>query len=173
MKDNGLDKFINDLLLEDIENSKFEHYIDMFSKFLGYVNADYKYNGTYLRQYIDDYIKVCMMLKKKKEKYNEIWMEMINIRQKFELFIDRTFHIKFFLEDNGKLLEGKGEYVGIDKNIITSNFIEVKIIIYLNKEEYTFCKTYDNIEERLSERVYADVEKFLTMKKRRVRNETS
>ena len=47
MKDEVLNKYIESLLQERIDVNEVELYIDMFSRFMGYTNPDYKYNGTW------------------------------------------------------------------------------------------------------------------------------
>ena len=77
MKDDVLNMFVEKIVSEDIDNEAFEQHIDMFSRFLSYTNSDYKYNGTYLGQYIDDFITTIHKLKMKNEKYNEIFMALV------------------------------------------------------------------------------------------------
>lgn len=163
MSDLVLNSFIDKLLTENIEEEKFEQYIDMFSKFLAYVNSDYKYNGTYLNQYIDDFKIVYKMLKKKKEIYVNVFEKLKGITQNFELIIDRTFFAKFLL-GNSKTKE-RCEYIGIDKNKIISNYIEVKITIMSENDEYVFCKQYNIFEIELLEKLCNDVKEIILVKK--------
>lgn len=171
MSDLVLNNFIDKLLNENIEEDKFEQYIDMFSKFLAYVNSDYKYNGTYLNQYIDDFKIVYKMLKKKKKIHGEIFCGLIRITQNFELTTDRTFFTKFLLEDS--VPKGRSEYIGIDKNKIISNYIEVKITIMSKNDEYVFCKQYNIFEIELLEKLCNDVKEIISMKKLGGKNSAS
>lgn len=169
MSDDVLDNYISILLMTNIEESEFGQYIDLFSKFLGYVNPDYKYNGSYLRQYIADFIQVYQALKNKNEKYNQIFMELLGIGQKFELSIDSVFYAKYISIDNVEK-----RYIQVDKSKITSAFLEVRVTIEYNEDEYLFCKEYPNLENELSKRVYKDVKAFMKMKKiRRISNGTA
>lgn len=162
MGDIVLNSFIDRLLSENIDEEKFRQYIDIFSRFLGYVNPDYKYNGTYLSQYVSDFENICRMLKKKNEKYYEVFMKLIGIGQEFELIIDRVFCAKFY-----SVSKIEREYVGIDKSKILSNSVEIRFKVEVEKNEYIFCKEYDNFEDRLSERVCKDVKQFIKIKKDR------
>lgn len=87
--------FIEKIVSEDIDNKAFEQHIDMFSIFLSYTNPDYKYNGTYLGQYIDDFITTIQKLKMKNEKYNEIFMTLIGLGYRFEVLIDQVFFASY------------------------------------------------------------------------------
>ena len=160
MKDNVLDGYIRKLLSEDIEEEKFKEYIDIFSKFLGYLNPDYKYNGTYLSQYVDDFQNVYRKLKEKKEKYVEIYIGLFALLQNFELVIDRVFYaVNDFPSKVGI------EYIGIDKNRIISASVEVQITIKYEKNQYMFCKEYENFEDGLLERVCNDIKNFMNIKR--------
>lgn len=141
MKDDVLNSFIDKLLKENIEKEKFEQYIDMFSRFLGYTNPDYKYNGTYLSQYVNDFMQVYQMLKKKNEKYHEIFMALIKIGKNFEIVIDQVFYGVFLKP------EVKCEYSGINKIKIVSKTIEIRIKFESDENEYIFCKEYGDFEE--------------------------
>lgn len=57
MNDDILNSFIEKLVTENIDEDIFREHINVFSRFLGYSNSDYKYNATYLSQYIDDFLK--------------------------------------------------------------------------------------------------------------------
>lgn len=167
MRDEVLNAYINKLLSEDIEEDKFREYIDIFSRFLGYANPDYKYNGTYISQYIDDFQKVRQMLRRKNKKYDEVFMGLMGMLQNFELVIDGIYYAKCFL-----MPQIEREYSRIEKNRIVSNSVEVKITIELGENEYTFCKEYDDFEYRLFERVKKDMKNFIKKKKiRRASND--
>ena len=88
MKDEVLNKYIESLLQERIDVNEVELYIDMFSRFMGYTNPDYKYNGTYLSQYIEDFIEFYRKINEKNKKYIEISMALVNLKYDFELLID-------------------------------------------------------------------------------------
>lgn len=160
MSDKVLDGYVKKLLSEDIEEEKFKEYIDIFSKFLGYVNPDYKYNGTYLSQYVDDFQEVYRKLKEKKERYIEIYFKLSTLLQNYELIIDRVFYAVYYFPYKFGI-----EYIGIDKKRIVSPNCEVQITIKHQKNQYTFCKEYENFENALLERVCNDIEKFLDIHK--------
>lgn len=160
MRDDALNIFMNALLTENIEDEKFERYIDMFSKFLGYTNQDYKYNGTYLGQYLYDFMQVHRMLKNKDIKYREIMKKLtIEIPGEFELVIDQTFYVKA----GSEVIFG---YNGIDKNKIAGESIEIRVKFNFVDRDYIFCKVYGDFEEnKLEQRISKDVKKFRKLKR--------
>lgn len=169
MSDNVLNTYIRDLLTSAIDEDKFEQYINMFSRFLGYTNSDYKYNGTYLSQYIDDFKVTYYALNYKNDKYDRILMKLIGLRRSFELCIDGVYKAEFSLNDNIEI-----KYLEFSKNKIISESIDVKVTIKHIEDEYLFCKEYWNLEDHLSERVLKDVKAFIKMKKiRRITNGTA
>lgn len=169
MKDDVLNGFVEGMLQEEIDNVEFERYIDMFSRFLGYTNPDYKYNGTYLEQYISDFMQVYQMLRNKNEKYHEIFMALIGLGHSFEFLADQSFFASFLLKP-----EIKREYISINKAKIISTKLEIKVKIESENKEYIFCKEYDFEKSKLSEMIRNDVKKYIKMKKiRRTDNEAS
>lgn len=159
MSGNIFNNYVEGLLTIDIEKDKFEQYIDLFSKFLGYVNPDYKYNGTYLTEYVSDFMQIQQALKSRNEKYHEIFIGLSGMGENFELIIDRIYYAKYC---------GKGnpvrKYVEINKSIITSNFIEIKITIENKENTYLFCKKYDVLDNQLSTKIFKDVRAFMDKK---------
>lgn len=78
MKDEVLNKYIESLLQERIDVNEVELYIDMFSRFMGYTNPDYKYNGTYLSQYIEDFIEFYRKINEKNKNILRLaWLLLI------------------------------------------------------------------------------------------------
>lgn len=160
MKDDVLNKYIQRILAEDIEEKNFEKHIDMFSRFLGYINADYKYNGTYLHQYICDFMQLYQMLKKKNVKYNEIANALAVLGINFELLADQSFEALF-----SPKAPMECAYVGINKNAITSDRLGVRIKIVLENKEYVYCKVYDNfLYAGFTEKIINDVKEYMKMK---------
>lgn len=159
MIDVALNIFMNELLEEDIEDEKFERYIDIFSRFLGYTNSAYKYNGTYLGQYLYDFMQVQRMLKNKSVKYREIMGELIQeIPKEYEVVIDQTFYVSVASE----IVCG---YNGIDKDKITSEAIEIRLKFNVGDNSCIFCRKYEDFEEnKLAQRISKDVKKFRKLK---------
>lgn len=170
MKDEVLNIFIEGMLQEELDNEKFERYIDMFSRFLSYTNPKYKYNGTYLEQYVSDFIYVYQMLRNKNEKYHKVFKALISLGQNFELLIDQSYFALFSLNS-----EKKCEYIGINTTKIASSNIEIRVKLESENKEYIFCKEYEDIENsNLPEKIFSDIKKYVMMKKvRRAGNETS
>lgn len=167
MKDDVLNMFIENIVSEDIDTEAFEQHIDMFSRFLSYTNTDYKYNGTYLAQYIEDFITTIQKLKMKNEKYNEIFMTLIGLGYKFEVLIDQVFFASFSLKS-----EIECEYIGLIKEKIMSKKIELRMTLISDDKEYVFCKEYsDYEEEKLIENIRKDIRKYIRVKKIRRSND--
>lgn len=167
MKDDVLNMFVEKIVSEDIDNEAFEQHIDMFSRFLSYTNSDYKYNGTYLGQYIDDFITTIHKLKMKNEKYNEIFMALVGLGYGFEVIIDQVFWASFSLK-----AEIEREYIGLVKEKIMSNKLEMRITLVSDEKEYIFCKEYSDFEdEKLIENIRKDIKKYIRVKKIRRSND--
>jgi len=167
MKDDVLNMFVEKIVSEDIDNEAFEQHIDMFSRFLSYTNSDYKYNGTYLGQYIDDFITTIHKLKMKNEKYNEIFMALVGLGYGFEVIIDQVFLASFSLK-----AEIEREYIGLVKEKIMSNKLEMRITLVSDEKEYIFCKEYSDFEdEKLIENIRKDIKKYIRVKKIRRSND--
>lgn len=150
MKDEVLHCFVEKLLKENIVTSEFEQHIDMFSRFLSYTNSDYKYNGTYLSQYVEDYINTSQWLKRKNEKYVEILMEIMTLGCDFVLLLDQIYYAHSLSKekDGVKSIENEIHYIKINKEKIISPQIEVKITIIQNETEYTISKVYADFEDK-------------------------
>lgn len=160
MDDNFLDKYIDKLLKINIEDSNFDIYIDVFSKFLGYIDSDYKYNGTFLSQYIDEFKNVYKSLKYKNEIYNNIFNGLRGIGCSFKISLDRVFSAKYSISDDSE----EKRYVEINKNKIISDVIEVCVWLVDNDEIYLFHKEYQAKDNQLSLKVYKDVKQFMKSK---------
>lgn len=152
MGDNVIHDYIKDLIDTDIEEDKFDKYIDIFSKFMGYTNSDYKYNSTFLNQYISDFKEMHSKLRDKQTIYLSIFTMLLRMNVDFELSIDNTFYAT----------RSEIEYLGIDKEKIIKNLIEVKVSF---REKFTFCKEYDYLNDKLLDRVCKDLISFLKRKK--------
>ncbi|PWL52534.1 MAG: hypothetical protein DBY38_10385 [Clostridium cadaveris] len=166
---NILDLYIHKLLNSNIEEDKMELYIDLFSKFLSYSNPDYKYNGTYLNQYISNFKKVYYALKNKNIIYNKIFMELTGLGKEFELVIDDVYKGVYSL-----INVRDSEYIGYNQNKIIDDSVEIKLKIKNGEEEYLFCRSYWNLENHILDKVLKDVEIYLKAKGLwRINNETA
>lgn len=154
MTDEVLNIYIQTLLTETIEEEKFERYIDMFSKFMGYTNKDYKYNGTYLGQYVAEFQQAYRALKKKNQIYDAVCLKLITLGKSFKMIVDGSYYVYFSSMDHIQR-----EYIYFDKDKILSAKIEI-CVIDASQEEYTFCKEYEYLDEKLLEEVYKDVRDF-------------
>lgn len=165
MNNKEFDRYFEELSNLNLEN--FSQHIKAYSKFLSYVNPDYKYNGTYLDQYIDEFEKICISLPSKKKKYEKVVDGIILVGKQcdvIDIMVDNVFHgYHSKLDDILK----KQQYVAFDKEKITSNSIEVRAMFVKGNEEYIFHKKYDDIENKLLVRICKDVNIFLELKELR------
>lgn len=168
MKDQVLNDFISKLLSEDIVDKKFEQHIDMFSRFLAYTNSDYKYNGTYLSQYVEDFMQVYRMLQKKNEIYHQIFSAIKGIGCSFKLEIDQMFIVDFKMESDAEI-----QYIGMNKDKIVSKDIEIKIEFKMVENAFVFCKGYKEFEDDdLVHTIFSDINNYIETKEdRRAFNE--
>ena len=167
MKDDVLNMFVEKMVSEDIDNEAFKQHIDMFSRFLSYTNSDYKYNGTYLGQYTDDFITTVLKLKMKSEKYNEIFITLIELGYSFEVLIDQVFFASFSSKS-----EFEHEYIGLIKEKIMSKKIELRFTLILDGKEYIFCKEYSDFEDdKLVENIRKDFREYISVKEMRSNDE--
>lgn len=169
MKDEVFKEFIDDFLDKKFEDKDYIQHINLFSKFLSYTNSDYKYNSTYLTQFVNDYINIRECLKKKMERYVKILMELDTSRHQYILLLDQ-FHYSHYLikEKNGKVFEEREtHYEKIEKNKILSKKIEVKVTIILDDKEYMISKVYDNFEEsELEKTICKNIDDYIQSKEK-------
>ena len=160
MEDDVINSYMQSLLTANIEEEKFEQYIDMFSRFLGYTNSNYKYNGTYLSQYIDDFKGTYYALINKKKIYDEVFIKLVGIGRPFELILDGVYMCSFLTMDQIEI-----KFTNFNKNKIIGRFIEVKVAIEYMEEKYLFCKEYLIADNQITNKIVKDVKSFIKMKK--------
>lgn len=162
MNDKKFSIYVDNLSKLDLSN--FSQHIEAFSNFLSYVDPDYKYNGTYLKQYIGEFEKTCLSLPNKDKKYKKITTKILIMANKcdtVDVMVDNVFH-GYCSYLNNNLKENK--YIAFDRDKMINNSIEIRIIFGKNNEEYVFHKKYDDIENQLVNRVCKDVNTFLKYK---------
>lgn len=165
MKDEVLNSFVDELLDNKISNDKFSIEIDLFSRFLSYTNPDYKYNSTYLRQYVDDFLQVSQMLQKKNKVYHEIFRELLLTGESFKLMIDRMFLAEYSSESK----KSGSEYTSINKSRIIEEEVEIRIKYNSDDNEYIFCQVYDDYEKvEIAHTIREDFERFVSRKEEKV-----
>ena len=157
MEDSVIDSYVKNLLTVEIEEKNFELYIDIFSRFLGYSNPNYKYNGTYLSQYINEFKIIYHELREKKKVYDIIINKLNGIRLPFELILDDMYS---FDTDNKKL-----KFTNFEINKITSKSINAKVTIKYGENKYLFCNDYKNENEQIADEIVTDVTAFIKRKK--------
>lgn len=159
MKDDVLNNFISDMISQNMDDNMFIEHIDLFSKFLSYTNPSYKYNGTYLNQFVDDFIVVKQMLMRKHLYYHDIYNKLLGMGYDFELEIDETFV--------GHNVEGKKVqscFAKIVKEKVVSRKMEIKVYIF-SDDEYMFCKEYEDFEcDNFSEKICNDIIDYINLK---------
>lgn len=158
MRDESLNRFVSSMIEESLQEEAFVGYIEHFSKYLSYTNPDYQYNGTYLNQYTQEYIRLSEMLKAKNSVYLTISQELKKVSDSFELYIDTVFHSVYDKSD-GKQEE---EYLRIDSCRITASSLIIRIE---SEHPFVFVKKYsDYSSPDIPQIVCEDFEKFKTVK---------
>lgn len=136
-----LDSYVRSLINIDMNEDEFLQYMNLFSKYLGYTNPSYKYNGTYLNQYTKEFIKSCAELKHKNKIYNQIFFMLVNtIKIPFELTIDNSYYVYFDKLEN--LQNNKIIYKRYDVQKINSDNFGIKLKINYGKECHIFLKEF-------------------------------
>lgn len=169
MKDDVFKEFIDDFLKGDLDEDDFKQHIVLFSKFLSYTNPDYKYNSTYLTQYVNDFIEVREWLQKKINYYVKILMELDLLCYQYVLLLDQFYYSHYLTrEENGKFVAERDiHYERIEKTKIAKKAIEVKVTIMLEDKEYMICKTYDDFEENeLEKTVCKHIKEYVESKEK-------
>lgn len=173
MQDEVLNSFIENLIAlinsidkkidKKIDEEEFRNQIDLFSKFIGYTNPDYKYNGTYLKQFVDDFLQFIRKLKRRKDKYLAIFNELKSTGKNFELTIDRMFHARYPLQGD----ERETYYIAVNEDFLQQKEIEIRIKYKSVRNEYIFCKRYSewgDKEENAIKNIREEFEKFVDTK---------
>lgn len=169
MGDSVIDSYVHSLLNAGIEEEKFELYIDIFSRFLAYINSNYKYNGTYLSQYINDFKRTYYALINKKKMYDEIISKIVGIGRPFELILDDVYMCTFLTMDHIEI-----KFINFNKNKIINKSIEVKVTIEYMENKFLFWKEYLSEDNQISNKIMKDIKTFIKMKKiRRISNGTT
>lgn len=169
MKDEILKKFMKDLLGIKIEKEKFSKEIEIFSKFLSYMNPNYNYNGTYLDQFVNDFCQFIEKLRKREEKYYEILKALKEIKKEYELTIDGMAYIKITLKDEKQDFD----FIGINKKFLEEKGIEIKIKYKKAENEYIFCKVYPewkNGDEKTVKIICKEVDQYIKTKEKQEKN---
>ena len=172
MQDEVLNSFIENLIAlinsidKKIDEEEFRNQIDLFSKFIGYTNSDYKYNGTYLKQFVDDFLQFIRKLKMRKDKYRAIWNALKSTGKNFELTIDRMFYARYPLQVD----EEEYYYIAVNEDFLQQKEIEIRIKYKSVRNEYIFCKAYlewGDKEENAIKNIREEFEKFVDTKENR------
>ena len=154
---------MQDLINKNIDEEELANQIDLFSKFIGYTNSDYKYNGTYLKQFVDDFLQFIRKLKRRKDKYLAIFNELKSTRKNFELTIDRMFYARYPLQVD----EEEYYYIAVNEDFLQQKEIEIRIKYKSVGNEYIFCKAYSewgDKEENAIKNIRKEFEKFVDTK---------
>lgn len=152
-------------LLEELENlpdeESFRNYIKLFSNFLCQASEDYKYNETYLTQYVSTFYKFRELLLCEKGVFSELMHPIIKYSVRFELEVDGTF---VFVSKGGLDLKEDETYIGLCKKInfrkLNKDKIEVKCRALINDKEKIFVREIMN-EDGEKEKTKNELEEFL------------
>ena len=166
MQDDVLNSFMQNLIKmaeKNIDEEELANQIDLFSKFIGYTNSDYKYNGTYLKQFVDDFLQFAQELRKREKKYLAIFNELKSTGKNFELTIDRMFHARYPLQGD----ERETYYIAVNEDFLQQKEIEIRIKYKSVRSEYIFCKRYSewgDKEENAIKNIREEFQKFVDTK---------
>ncbi|MEE1126543.1 MAG: hypothetical protein U0L18_11545 [Acutalibacteraceae bacterium] len=181
--DNYFDSYIKTLINTNIDNTiddttddtkdnttppiiikyrDFKTLIELFSKFIAFTNPDYKYNGTYLQEYVNDFYDVIEKLKKKNDIYSAISSEIKFInRIDYELYIDNSYQYTITKEYDSSKRRLEEGYYAFDSEKIKSDNIEITLYLKSsNEKKYLFSRKYNLSEENYIEKINNDVSKF-------------
>ena len=128
----------------------------------------YKYNGTYLSQYIEDFIEFYRKINEKNKKYIEISMALVNLKYDFELLIDQSF---------AAIKSSQGlryEYIGLNRKKIITPGVDIRLVIKCDENEFIFSKQYKDMKDtKYAEIIWEDVKQYTDVKeKKEANNET-
>lgn len=167
MNDPVMHDFIEQLVKENIDKEDFVRYIDIFSKFLSYTNPSYKYNGTYLNQYVNDFIDTLQCLKNKVEVYKKILLEIGCTGLDYILLIDQIYYAHSFTKVDEEGMTSKEidiHYVKINKEELLNKKIKIKTIIVREGKEYLIYKEYaDYQDEKLTINILQDIKEYIVL----------
>lgn len=161
-KDNGLNAYVVKLLETDIDCESFENHIQLLSIFIAHTNLDYRYNGTYLSNYIEEIREVRDALQGKHGKYSLIFEDLCSLHQEFEVEMDNTYGGSYKIGKRTK--KGKGGYIGINKEKIKSQNIEISIRFLRNDKVFLHYKKYNAENCNLRLDIIGDAKKFIEKK---------
>lgn len=157
------DEFLK--LLEELENlpdeESFTNYIKLFSNFLTQASEDYKYNETYLTQYVSNFYMFRKLLLCERGVFSELMHPIIKYQVRFELEVDGTF---IFVSKGGLNLKEDETYIGLCKKInlkkLNTDKIEVKCRALINDKEKIFVREIMN-EDEAKEKTKNELVEFL------------
>lgn len=151
------DLFKRDAFPKDIE--AFRNQITMFSEYLSVADVNYKYNSTFLNEYIDDYFVFIESVKIKRQIYLRIkdYLMTKKIKDNYTLTLDNTVSIS------------KDEMIFLNPDIekVTKDIICVQFINGIYSERQLFYKEYKTGEyANVAESIVADIEDFYNKKEK-------
>ncbi len=134
---------------------KFKKQIISYSRYLSFADVDYKYNSTFLSEYLDDYLDFKRYAKLKMKIYIKIKDNIINmnIPDSYTLTLDNTYQV---VQDKVK----KNEVIFLNPEFkkIKSDKIHVYFIKNTSSNEELFYKEY-RIKEYKS--IIKDINRFV------------
>lgn len=159
--------FFDQLRNLNMDNENFSNIICLFSKYISICNKDYKYNGTYLPEYINDFIVFKDNASDKVDLYLELHSKIKKIIEieNYTLTLDNTYRIHKD-NQNEKNLTEQNHYFNIDIPKIIRDTIYVHFVIEVKKNNLLFYKEYKKNEyNQIVEDIKSFVEKSLEEKK--------
>lgn len=146
-------EFIDQVL--SLEKESIRLVIDVFSLYLARTNEHYKYNETYLPEYVEEFIFFKEELERKIISYQKLINEIKTIKGAVELLFDESFHV---IMEDGYIK--KTEYVNINKCKIQSKQIDVRATFKVENMEYVYHSKFDSASG-IEQIVKEDINKML------------
>lgn len=159
--------FFDQLRNLKIDNENFGNIICLFSKYLSVFNKDYKYNGTYLPEYINDFIMFKDSVNDKIDIYLQLHSKIKKIKEmkNYTLILDNTYRIHQYNQNKNNFM-GENPYFNIDIPKIISDTIYVHFVIEVKKNNLLFYKEYDKKKykgnnDKIYNQIVEDVKSFV------------
>lgn len=139
MEDKDINEFIFNLMNINFEQELVEKNINLFSKYISYINENYYYNPTYLSKFTAEYKTICENIKIRHEKVYIPIVDRIKAENKLLskdicILLDGIFEVK----------NGKGEFRKFNKDVFFSE--ELVISFEKTSDSYRFVKKFGVME---------------------------
>lgn len=138
-------QYVNELKKSVGKEEDVDNIIKVFSKYLNMTNNDYRYNQTYLEQFIDDFLVFKRKVLYKADIFECIFASIPDVESQIELQMDKSFYaIKYGLFPSKKSKQSSeiGLMTTINQSMIISTKIEIWCKLTKDTEILLFHKQY-------------------------------